>query len=174
MTKLDNHFQEVYDELLRLARVQRLTRVSPTLNTVAVVSESYLKLRQAATREWEGPEHVKATAAHVMVNVLRSYLRKKATNKRGRGIVPLSIQSDPLAENIASGADVEQEWLQRIDIFEVLEKEQPRRSTVAKMRFCGYKIAEMAESLGVSEPTIKRDLAHLRSVLSVYFALQAD
>ncbi len=167
----DAFFEAVYQELLRIARAKGLNRITPTLNSTALIAEVYLKLREATQKEWREIEHVKAVAALVMVQVLRTYLRKKTARKRGQGIAPLSIQQDPLAENVSSDANVELEILQRLDLLDALKTEAPRKIRIAAMRLCGYEVPEVADALGVSEATVKRDLAGLREVLSLYISL---
>ena len=163
-------FEAVYEELLRIARAKGLTRITPSLDSIALISETYLKLRASAKTKWNEAEHVKAVASIAMVQVLRTYLAKKVTKKRGGRVVPLSLQRDPLGEDLAPGPNMEDELLRHLDALAALETVSPRRAHIEMMRFCGYEIPEIAQALGLSTATVKRNRAHVEKVLRAYFA----
>lgn len=92
----DQLFELVYDELRRIARNRRRQAGSPaTLDTTALVNETYLKL--ASSREADGYSraHFLSLAARAMRQVLVDHARNRARYKRGGDVVFTTL--DPLA-----------------------------------------------------------------------------
>jgi len=74
----------VYDELRALARRHlRRERDSHTLNTTALVHETYLRLVQQRGAQWQNRSQFFAIAARVMRRVLIDYARQHRAAKRG-------------------------------------------------------------------------------------------
>lgn len=158
----DRLFGRVYGELRRLARAQRRRWMGePSLDSVALVHEAYLKLVAADARDLRGRGHFYALAARAMRQILSNDARHKRAGKRGDGMVPVSL------EGIAAGApgspsgSADAERLAALDEALVrLESVSPRSCRVVECRFYGgLSVAETSLALGVSQATVKRDWA---------------
>src|SRR6476660_9889007 len=84
----------VYDELHRqAARYLRRERPTHTLQTTALIHETYLRLIDQRSVQWQSRTHFFAIAAQMMRRVLVDYARAKHRAKRGRGDVCLPLDA---------------------------------------------------------------------------------
>lgn len=80
----DQLFAMVYEELRRIARIRRRQVGSPvTLDTTALVNETYLKLASAGAADGYTRAHFLSLAARAMRQVLVDHARNRARYKRG-------------------------------------------------------------------------------------------
>ncbi|RDJ25430.1 RNA polymerase subunit sigma [Bosea caraganae] len=151
--QLDHLTRSLYDVLHTIAHRERLRAGRPaTLQTTALISESYLKLRQS--RGWNSEEHFLASAATAMRHVLVDAARARLSRKRGDGIraVPLDEEHDELPE--VDDGDV----VRISDALAALEQVDERLVKVVECRFfAGYSEEETARILGISARTVRRD-----------------
>ncbi len=106
----DQLFALVYEELRRIARKRRRQAGSPaTLDTTALINETYLKL--ASVRESEGYSraHFLSLAARAMRQVLVDHARNRSRYKRGGDVAFTTLSAD--SENAPAGGG---------NLFEVL------------------------------------------------------
>jgi RNA polymerase sigma factor (TIGR02999 family) len=153
----------VYDELRDLAhRKLRGERADHTLNTTALVHEAYEKLVQQDQMTWQNRAHFMGIAALSMRRILINYAHKRNAQKRGGG-EPVATFEDGMAPR-----DVHAEDLIDLDgALKRLEQLNERQSKVVTYRFFGgLTQKEIAEVLGVSEPTVRRDWRLARAWLS--------
>jgi RNA polymerase sigma factor (TIGR02999 family) len=151
---LNEVFDLVYDELLRLAQGQRRRWIGDrTLDTTALVHEAYLKLVNQESPEWNDRGHFLAVAAKAMRHLLVNYAERRRTAKRGGDRQPVSLDEfNPVAEEVAD------EILALHENLERLEAVSPRQVSVVESRFyLGLSIQETAEALSISPATVKRD-----------------
>jgi RNA polymerase sigma factor (TIGR02999 family) len=150
----------VYEELRRLAR-QKLPSGDQTLQPTALVHEAYLRLVSSdQQKSWAGRRHFFAAAAEAMRHILVDQARRKQRLKHGAGWERLTADTVNLA---APGPD--ERVLLVHDVLDELAAENSRQSTVAKLRyFAGLSHAEVADVLGISEKTARRqwNLARIR------------
>ena len=155
-------FERVYDELRDLARRVRRGRSTPTLNTTALVHEAYFKLLPSIGLELEDLNHFRSLVARAMRQVLVDAARSKAAEKRGGGLVRVTM-TDAIAQTPMSAADV-------ITLDEALRELaglDPRRAQVVELRFFGgLDVEETAEAMGISTATVKRDWRLARAWLA--------
>lgn len=155
----------VYDDLLRIARAElNRHRRGETLNTRALVNEAYLKLFERTGLAYDNRKHFFATAAKAMRQVTIDYARMRLAERRGAGAehVPLDALEDaPLP------VDEQAEQLVGMDrALEKLAALDERLVQVVELRFfAGLEVKDIAEMLGVSEPTIKRDTRAAKAFL---------
>ena len=169
---LDALLPRVYDELRALAHA-RLRRQRPgrTLNTTEVVHEAYLKLTAGETPGWESRAHFFALAARAMRFVLVGYARERAAQKRGGGARALRLDSllASGADGLAAPGSAEAEALDLLSVDRALDRlaqHSARLAEVVELRFFGgMEHAEIAEVVGRSEPTVKRDWRRARAYL---------
>lgn len=166
---LEQLFPLVYEELRRIARRHmRQEQAGHTLQTTALVHETYLKLAGRQPR-WQNRAHFFAIAARAMREILIDYARTRNRDKRGGGLRPVPLDGSD------GGAVMPPERLQElIDLDEALKglaALAPRQSRVVELRyFGGLTVEDTAEVLGVSPGTVATEwrLARgwLRSELS--------
>ena len=144
----------VYDDLHRMARYffQREAD-SHTLQPTALVSEVYLKMRGQKKIRWDSREDFFNFAAQVMRHFLVDYARRRKADKRGgsQTKLPLDIALDLAGDATLDVVDLDRalEELMRID---------PRQGRIVQLRFfVGMRVEEVAELLGISTATVKRE-----------------
>ena len=147
----------VYDELRALARRHlRRERDSHTLNTTALVHETYLRLVQQRGTQCQNRSQFFAIAARVMRRVLIDYARQHRAAKRG-GPAPIITLERVEAE--INDADERAELLLALDeAVSRLAAVNPRLAQVVECRFFGgLSEEETAAALGVTARTVRRD-----------------
>lgn len=144
----------VYDELRRLARIHLAReRGGHTLQPTALVNEAYLRLVDQTRVNWQNRAHFYGIAARMMRRVLIDHARAHAADKRGSGVIHLSLEDvqAPREERAASLVALD-EALERLALLD------ERRCRIVEMRFFGgLSDDEIAEVLGVSTRTVLRD-----------------
>ncbi len=155
----------VYEELRGLASQKLVDEPSDhTLQATALVHEAYLRLIGNGHEHWDNRGHFFAAAAEAMRRILVDRARKYASLKHGGG--KRRVELDP--DCMATVADVESsDGLLALDkVLCVLEKQDPARSAVVKLRyFAGLNIEQTAELLGISTATANRHWAFARAWL---------
>jgi RNA polymerase sigma factor (TIGR02999 family) len=159
----DRIFRVIYSELRKIAaRFLHSERDHQTLEPNALVSELWLRLVGADPRHYENRAHFFALAANTMRRILIDQARARKSEKRGglRQRVTLTAVEgwDPIAR------DHDILWLDQA--LSKLEKADPRAARVVELRyFGGLEEQEVAEVLGVSAITVKRDWKFARAWL---------
>jgi RNA polymerase sigma factor (TIGR02999 family) len=164
-SRRDELLARVYGELQKIARAElNRHRRGETLNTGALVHEAYLKLFDRTVVSYENRRHFFATAARAMRQVVIDYARARLADRRGGGAAHTNVDA-LVGGPIAIDRDAEQ----LLDIDRALSKLaalDERLAQVVELRFFGgLEVLEIAELLGVSEPTIKRDTRAARAFL---------
>jgi RNA polymerase sigma factor (TIGR02999 family) len=159
----------VYDELRRLA-VARMSHERPgqTLQATALVHEAWLRLAGPNPVPWNGRAHFFGAAAEAMRRILLDRARKKARLRHGGNLERVDLDRVTLATQ-----DSDDVIAAVNDALQKLAAESPQKAEIVKLRyFAGLEHAEIAEVLGVSEPTVRRHWAYARSWL--YAELKAQ
>ncbi|MGE3510692.1 MAG: ECF-type sigma factor [Vicinamibacterales bacterium] len=154
----DAMYEQLYLELRRLAAPLRMSS-KVTLLTTALVNESYLLLRD---RRFESRQHFFALASQAM----RRVLVDRARNRHAARSRPAP---EPDAEsNVAVSHGPEIETLLSIDAsLEQLARVDPRAAKIVELRaFGGLTDAEVAETLGLSLSTVRRNWSFARAFLA--------
>ena len=158
---LDELYAVVYGELRVLAhRHRRRWDASGTLNTTALVHETYLKLIKQRGVQLATRAHFFALAATAIRHVLSNYARDRQARTRGGGTRVLSLSempTNPAGELRLSDDHVD--LLVAIDrALDRLELVSPRQWAVVECRFFGgMSVEETAAAVGTSPRTVKRD-----------------
>ena len=157
----------VYEDLRALARRQlRRENAGHTLGATALVHESYMRLVGSAARSASDRSHFLAIAARSMRQVLVDHARRIASRKRGG-----DWQRTTLGGDEAATLELEPEELIALD--DALAKLDPRQRQIVECRFFGgMEETEIAEALGLSERTVRRDWVKARAWL--YATLYPD
>lgn len=160
----DRLFPIVYDDLSAIAH-GKLARSRPghTLNTQALVHESYIKLIDGSKVGWRDRSHFFAVAGRAMRQVLIDHARKWKAGKRGGGQRPVTF--DESVGPGAPGARLDQ-LLAVDEALRALEAHDERLARVVECRyFAGLTAAETAEAMGSSLRTVERDWTRARAYL---------
>jgi RNA polymerase sigma factor (TIGR02999 family) len=141
----------VYHELRRLAASYlRKERLGHTLQPTALVHEAYLRMVDQKNPAWQNRSHFYGVAARLMRQVLLDYARKKHADKRAG--VKVSLEQ-------AVSFNEDQDLITLDAGLNALDKIDPRKCRAVELRyFGGLSIQEIAQSLDVSEVTVRRDL----------------
>ncbi len=155
-------FVLVYDELRRIARCQRRgVAGAPTLNTTALVHETWLKLAPAPQAAGLSRAHFLALAARAMRQVLVDHARGRACLKRGGDIA----FTDPPEDLKDAGGDMV-DLLALDEALAELTAFDARAGEVVEWHvFGGLGLDEIAELQGVVVRTSYRDWRRARAFL---------
>ena len=150
-------------ELHRLAH-SYMRREDPnhTLQTTALINETYLRLIDQRKVQWQNRAHFFGIAAQIMRRILLNYARDQNRLKRGGRAIHVS-----LSEAMVMPAEKDREIIALNDALTRLEAIDERKSKVVELRyFGGLTVPEVAEVLNVSEITVMRDWAFAKAWLS--------
>jgi RNA polymerase sigma-70 factor, ECF subfamily len=144
----------IYDELRRIAR--RYMKREPaghTLQTTALVNESYLRLIEQKGMKWQNRAHFFAISAQLMRRILVSMARARHANKRGGEARQVSLD-----EALVISEERAAELVALDEAMKELASLDPRRCRVVELRyFGGLSVEETAEVLNISPETVMRD-----------------
>lgn len=160
---LDRLIPVVYEELRRIAHgLLRGERSGHTLNTTALVHETYLRLVKIEQVDWRDRAHFFAVTARVMRRVLIDYARARKREKRGGD--PVQV---PLSEVLDAAVREPDDLLALEEALARLEVLNTRQCRVVECRcFAGMSVEETAAALDTSPATVKRDWAFARAWLN--------
>jgi RNA polymerase sigma factor (TIGR02999 family) len=155
---LDRLVPLVYEELRSLAKRQLYgEQPGHTLHATALVHEAYLKLAGSGMPASDRA-HFLAIAARAMRQVLVDHARRRKAVKRGGDMVCTTLTD--------SGGQVEFRPDELIALDEALEQLDPRQRQVVEFRFfAGMEEKEIADVLGVSDRTVRREWVKARAWL---------
>ncbi len=153
---LDDLMPLVYHELRRLAASYlKSERRNHTLQPTALIHEAYVRMVDQALPEWQNRAHFFGVAARLMRQILVDHARTRGATKRGGEHARISLDDAPpvFTHDDAASLLMLDEALTRLAEFD------ERKSRVVEMRaFGGMSVEDTARILGVSEPTVKRDM----------------
>lgn len=151
---LDRLFPLVERELHRLAR-HYIRREQPgnTLQTTALINETYLRLVDQKKVRWQNRAHFFGISAQIMRRFLLNYVRDQKRLKRGGGAIQIS-----LSEVTYLSTKKSDELVALDEALKRLAEIDERKSQVVELRyFGGLSVEETAEVLNVSSITVIRD-----------------
>ncbi|PWU08617.1 MAG: RNA polymerase subunit sigma [Verrucomicrobia bacterium] len=154
----------VYEELRKLA-VAKMAREAPgqTLQATALVHEAWLRLAGDGEKRWDNRGHFFAAAAEAMRRILVERARKRARVRHGGGLEKVDWENVTIATE-----DSDDTVLAIHEALEKLANRSPQKAEIVKLRyFTGLEHEEIAQALGISEPTVRRHWAYARSWLMV-------
>ncbi len=159
----------LYDELRMLARHQlRSQPKDRTLDTTALVHETYLRIASSTGPEWRGRPQFFALLSKVMRRVLVDAARRRTALKRGGGQIEVSLPTE--------GGAIEDRAFELLALHQALERLatlDERMARIVECRFFGgLTEREIAEALAVSERTVERQWRRAR--LYLLHSLAAD
>jgi RNA polymerase sigma factor (TIGR02999 family) len=168
---LDQVFPLVYDQLRRLARSKLAGQPSGrTLTTTVLIHEVYLRLVDQRHARFEDRARFYAYAATVMRAVLVDQARARGAGKRGGGWTAVELDERDLP--VDAQADL---VLAIHEALAQLATEDARLAHLVECRFFGgMSDADVAQALGVTDRTIRRDWLKARTWLHSRLAGEAS
>lgn len=159
----DELFRQMYAELRRLAsaRLRRSEQLT-MLDTTALVHESYLRFQGQPGLAGLSPGQFLGYAARVMRFVVIDFVRQRHAERRGGDHLHVTLNTD-----IAESVSVRDDDVIRIhDAIEELAQVDDRLARIVEMRcFAGLDEVAIAEALGVTDRTVRRDWQKARLLL---------
>jgi RNA polymerase sigma factor (TIGR02999 family) len=159
----DQLFAVVHPELRRIAaRVLQHERPDHTLEPNALVNELCVRLMGAGPLTFQDRAHFFAIAAQTMRRILIDHARARVADKRGGVQHRVSLSAVDGWNPVVHNEDI----LVLDEALTKLAKADPRAAKVVELRFFGgLGEEEIAEALGVSTITVKRDWKAARAWL---------
>jgi RNA polymerase sigma factor (TIGR02999 family) len=144
----------VYEELHRLAKrfMARESR-GHTLQTTALINETYVRLVDLKKVSWQNRAHFFAICARMMRRILTDFARASHSQKRGGEAEHITFDEALfISPNLPTYLVALDEALNR------LAEKDTRKSQVVELRFFGgLTVEETAEILKISNETVHRD-----------------
>jgi RNA polymerase sigma factor (TIGR02999 family) len=164
---LDGIFRRVLPELKRVARyLLAAERNDHTLQTTALVNESFIRLFDGTPIPWKNSRHFVASAVGEMRRVLVDHARKADAHKRGRRE---TVQMPPEEQSVQQPNDPT--LLIDLDLaLTALGNTSERAATVMELSVFGeLSSEEIAAVLGVSYRTVERELRWARAWIHRFY-----
>jgi RNA polymerase sigma factor (TIGR02999 family) len=161
--EVNRFFADTYCALRRIAhtRLYRNERLT-LLDTTSLVHECYLRFSRSDLPEFDSPSEILAYAAAVMRSVVVDFVRRRHAQARGAGAEHVDIDSVEVGECSA----LEQEILDVDEALRLLSEAEPRLAQVVELKyFGGFTEREIADCIGVTERTVRRDWEKARELL---------
>ncbi|MBL0141509.1 MAG: sigma-70 family RNA polymerase sigma factor [Betaproteobacteria bacterium] len=159
---LDKAFESHYPELKRIARARlRGSGLQGTMQTTALVHDSYLKLAGGQGLEFGSRLQFLAYASRVLRSIVIDLVREQRALRRGGDLQVVTLDT-AAGEGIAPSVDVETVG----QALEDLAKLDEGLARLVEMRFFGgLTELEIAEAMGISERTVRREWTKARALL---------
>ncbi len=155
-------FELLYDELRRMAR-SHLRRENPghTLSPTGLAHEAWFRMAEQTRTEWKNRSHFLAVASTMMRRILVNHELARRADKRDAELVPVTMSG---LEQI--GVPPDRDVVAVHEALLAFEQVDARAAKVVELRFFGgLENDEVAEALGISLATVKRDWALARAWL---------
>ena len=145
----------VHAELSRLAHhYMGGEQTGHTLQTTALVNETYLRLVDSSHVSWQNRAHFFAISAQLMRRILVDFARSRDRLKRGAGAERVNLDE---AMVISKAPDVDLVELDRA--LDQLAAVDSQKSQIVELRFFGgLTFEEVAEVMKIPPTTVRRDL----------------
>jgi RNA polymerase sigma factor (TIGR02999 family) len=153
----------IYYELRRLARAQMAhEKPGQTLQPTALVHEAWLRLVDTDGRTaFQNRAHFFSAAAQAMRCLLIDAARRRLAARHGGGLIRQDLEGVEIA-----APDPDERVLAIHEALERFAVSEPEKAEVVKLRyFAGLTEREIAEALGSSERTVRRQWNFARAWL---------
>ena len=155
-------FELLYDELRRMAR-GHLRRENPghTLSATGLAHEAWFRMAEQSRTLWRNRSHFLAVASTMMRRILINHELARRAAKRDAELVPVTLGG---LEEL--GAPPDRDLVAVHEALLAFEQVDARAAKVVELRFFGgLENEEVAEALGISLATVKRDWSLARAWL---------
>ena len=155
-------FAALYGELKRNASAQmRSEYAGHTLSATALTHEAWFRLAEQTRTRWKDRNHFLAVASLMMRRILVNHALARQAAKRDAALVALTLTE---AQQVAAPMDAD--VLRVHEALLAFEQQDARAARVVELKFFGgLELEEIAEALGLSRTTVKRDWALARAWL---------
>ena len=128
-------------------------RPGHTLQTTALIHETYLRLVDIRKIKWQNRAHFFAMCAQLMRRILVDFARSRGYQKRGG-----SAQRVDFDQALTLGSEPDANLVALDEALQRLAEVDKRKSQVVELRFFGgLDVKETAEVMKVSADTVMRD-----------------
>lgn len=160
---VDRLFAALHDELKRSAAAQmRKEYPGHTLSATALTHEAWFRLTEQTRTQWESRSHFLSMASIMMRRILVNHAVAKQADKRDAMLVSLTLTEAQQVAGLGAGAEV----VRVHDALLAFEQVDPRAAKVVELKFFGgLENEEIAEVMGLSLATVKRDWSLARAWL---------
>jgi RNA polymerase sigma factor (TIGR02999 family) len=157
-------FDATYEDLRRMARSRLNHGARGTLlDTTSLVHESYLRFANAGQLRIEDRRHFFRYAGHVMRSVIVDLARARLAERRGGEAYHITLNT-ALGDGVSGD---ESEILRVHEALAEIMQHDERIGCVVEMRyFAGMTETEIADALGVTDRTVRRDWEKARLLLA--------
>lgn len=144
----------VYEQLRTAARRYMAgERSGHTLQTTALIHETYLRLVDIRRVKWQDRAHFLAVCAQLMRRILIDFARSRGYQKRGGAAAHVEFD-----EALHLTARPDENLVALDEALNRLAKVDERKSKVVELRFFGgLDVKETAEAMNISPETVMRD-----------------
>lgn len=151
----------VYSDLRKMASYRMRSMPScDTLQPTAMVNELFLRLFGSRTPSWPDRRHFFHAAGRAIRDILVERARKAMSQKRGGGHQRVQLDEAALLWQESESL------LQLTEALSIFEGLHARQCEVVEMKyFVGLNEEEIAQVLGISEITVRRDWKFARAWL---------
>lgn len=155
-------FELLYDDLRRLARGHMRRETSDhTLSATALAHEAWFRMADQHRTQWKNRSHFLAVASTMMRRILVNHAMAHRAAKRDAELVPITLSG---LEQL--GAPPDRDLVAVHEALLAFELVDARAAKVVELRFFGgLENSEIADALGLSLATVKRDWALARAWL---------
>ena len=156
-------FGLLYEDLRKLARSRlRRNETITLLDTTALVHESYLRYLNSRELDFADRGRFFAYAANVMRSIVVDEVRKRHAERRGGAAEHVTLDTgvvDAMAQD-------DEQILRVHEALDELAALDPRLARVVEMRyFGGLSEEDIAQAMGVTDRTVRRDWDKARTLL---------
>jgi RNA polymerase sigma factor (TIGR02999 family) len=155
-------FEMLYEELRRVARFH-LRRENPghTLSATSLAHEAWFRMAEQTRTQWQNRSHFLAVASTMMRRILVNHELARRAKKRDAEWVSATLAG---LEDI--GAAPDRDLVAVHEALLAFEEVDKRAAKVVELRFFGgMDNEEVAQALGISLATVKRDWTVARAWL---------
>ena len=147
-------FEALYDDLRRMARGHmRKEHPGHTLSATGLAHEAWFRLAEQNRTQWRNRGHFLAVASTMMRRILVNHEQARRAEKRNAELTSISLSG---LDEIALPAD--RDVLAVHESLLAFEAVDERAAKIVELRFFGgLEIEEIADALGISPATVKRD-----------------
>lgn len=148
------NFEALYGDLCKMARSRlRFERADHTFDTSALVHEAYFNLSRQNRGAITNTSHFMALASTAMRRILINYARDRKRIKRGGELIRMTYNAGEIP--VESTPD---ELLALHEALKILNSLNSRQGRVVEYHFFGgFNHREIADSMGLSVETVRRD-----------------